>query len=134
MKKLRMNGLVLKDKDIIGEMDLSLKEGDRKTSLVIPANFDKNGNIGRYTKGVTDEEFDILREYVKYEVKELCERMVGGDISIIPCKNKNGTSCDFCSYASICQFDVSIKGNTYTVLNDKSDEEVIKLMEKEVKK
>ena len=83
---------------------------------------------------VTDEEFDILREYVKYEVKELCERMVGGDISIIPCKNKNGTSCDFCSYASICQFDVSIKGNTYTVLNDKSDEEVIKLMEKEVKK
>ena len=60
--------------------------------------------------------------------KELCERMVGGDISIIPCKNKNGTSCDFCSYASICQFDVSIKGNTYTVLNDKSDEEVIKLM------
>ena len=40
-----MNGLVLKDKDIIGEMDLSLKEGDRKTSLVIPANFDKNGNI-----------------------------------------------------------------------------------------
>ena len=134
LKKLRMNGLVLKDKDIIGEMDLSLKEGDRKTSLVIPANFDKNGNIGRYTKGVTDEEFDILREYVKYEVKELCERMVGGDISIIPCKNKNGTSCDFCSYASICQFDVSIKGNTYTVLNDKSDEEVIKLMEKEVKK
>ena len=53
---------------------------------------------------------------------------------IIPCKNKNGTSCDFCSYGSICQFDVSIKGNTYTVLNDKSDEEVIKLMEKEVKK
>ena len=75
-----------------------------------------------------------MREYVKYEVKELCERMIGGDISINPCKNKNGTSCDFCSYASICQFDVSIKGNTYTVLNDKSDEEVIKLMEKEVKK
>ena len=75
-----------------------------------------------------------MREYVKYEVKELCERMIGGDISIIPCKNKNGTSCDFCSYGSICQFDVSIKGNTYTVLNDKSDEEVIKLMEKEVKK
>ncbi|WP_322395547.1 PD-(D/E)XK nuclease family protein, partial [Clostridium perfringens] len=49
LKKLRMNGLVLKDVDIIGEMDMSLKEGERKTSLVIPANFDKNGNIGRYT-------------------------------------------------------------------------------------
>ena len=134
LKKLRMNGLVLKDVDIIGEMDMSLKEGERKTSLVIPANLDKNGNIGRYTKGVTEPEFDVLREYVKYEVKELCERMVGGDISILPCKNKNGTSCDFCNYASICQFDPSIRGNMYTILNDKSDEEVIKLMEKEVKK
>lgn len=134
LKKLRMNGLVLKDVDIIGEMDMSLKEGERKTSLVIPANFDKNGNIGRYTKGVTEPEFDVLREYVKYEVKELCERMIGGDISILPCKNKNGTSCDFCNYASICQFDPSIRGNMYTILNDKSDEEVIKLMEKEVKK
>lgn len=134
LKKLRMNGLVLKDVDIIGEMDMSLKEGERTTSLIIPANLDKNGNIGRYTKGVTEPEFDILREYVKYEVKKLCERMVGGDISIIPCKNKNGTSCDFCTYASICQFDTSIKGNMYTILNDKKDEEIIKLMEKEVKK
>ena len=134
LKKLRMNGLVLKDVDIIGEMDMSLKEGERKTSLVIPANLDKNGNIGRYTKGVTEPEFDVLREYVKYEVKELCERMVGGDISILPCRNKDKTSCDFCTYASICQFDPSIRGNMYTILNDKSDEEVIKLMEKEVKK
>ncbi len=134
LKKLRMSGLVVKDPGIIGEMDLSLKEGERKTSLVIPASFDKNGNVGRYTKGVTDSEFDILREYVKYEVKELCERMVGGDISILPCKNKNGTSCDFCSYSVICQFDSTIKGNQYTILNDKSDEEVIKLMEKEVNK
>lgn len=134
LKKLRMTGLVVKDPEIIGEMDLSLKEGERKTSLVIPASFDKNGNVGRYTKGVTGSEFDILREYVKYEIKELCERMVGGDISILPCKNKNGTSCDFCSYSIICQFDSTIKGNQYTILNDKSDEEVIKLMEKEVNK
>lgn len=134
LKELRMTGLVVKDPEIIGEMDLSLKEGERKTSLVIPASFDKNGNVGRYTKGVTGSEFDILREYVKYEVKELCERMVGGDISILPCKNKNGTSCDFCSYSVICQFDSTIKGNQYTILNDKSDEEVIKLMEKEVNK
>ena len=129
-----MNGLVLKDADIIGEMDMSLKEGERKSSLVIHANFDKNGNIGRHTKGVTESEFDVLREYVKYEVKELCERMVGGDISILPCRNKDKTSCDFCTYASICQFDPSIRGNTYTILSDKKDEEVIKLMEKEVKK
>lgn len=133
MKKLRMNGLVLKDVDIIGEMDMSLRDGERKTSLVIPANLDKNGNVGRYTKGVTDEEFGLLRNYVKHEVKVLCERMLGGDIGIVPCKSKNGTSCDFCIYSSICQFDPSIKGNQYTILNDKTDEEVIKLMDKEVK-
>ena len=60
-----MNGLVLKDVDIIGEMDMSLKEGERKTSLIIPANFDKNGNIGRYTKGVTESEFDTFKRVCK---------------------------------------------------------------------
>ncbi len=134
LKKLRMNGLVLKDVDIIGEMDISLREGERQTSLVIPANFDKKGGIGRYTKGVTDLEFDVLRQYVKHEVSELCESMMGGDISIIPCKNKDKTSCDFCKYSSICQFDPSIKNNTYKIINDKKEEEIIKLMEKEINK
>ena len=113
-------------------MDKSLADGERKTSLVKPANITKDGNIGKNTNGVTYEEFDILRKYVKSTVKNLCSEMKSGNIGIDPYKNKNGTSCDFCTYSSICQFDTTMKDNKYRILNNKDNDEIIKLMKGDV--
>ena len=132
LKDMRMKGLIIKDAHIIKEMDKSLADGERKTSLVIPANLTKDGNIGKNTNGVTYEEFDILRKYVKSTVKNLCSEMNSGNIGIDPYKNKNGTSCDFCTYSSICQFDTTIKDNKYRILNNKDNDEIIKLMKGDV--
>ena len=132
LKDMRMKGLIIKDAHIIKEMDKSLADGARKSSLVIPANLTKDGNIGKSTNGVTYEEFEILRSYVKKTVKDLCKEMVSGNIGIDPYKNKNGTSCDFCSYSAICQFDTTMKDNKYRILNNKDNEEVIKLMKGEI--
>ena len=132
LKDMRMKGLIIKDAHIIKEMDKSLADGARKSSLVIPANLTKDGNIGKSTNGVTYEEFEILRNYVKKTVKDLCKEMVSGNIGIDPYKNKNGTSCDFCSYSAICQFDTTMKDNKYRILNNKDNEEVIKLMKGEI--
>lgn len=132
LKELRMKGLVIKDSHIIKEMDKSLENGERSSSLVIPANLTKDGNIGKNTSGVTYEEFDILRKYVKQTIKNLCEDMLGGNIMIAPYKNKNATSCDFCSYSVICQFDSSLKDNKYKILNNKENEEIINIMKEEI--
>lgn len=132
LKELRMKGLVIKDSHIIKEMDKSLENGERSSSLVIPANLTKDGKIGKNTSGVTYEEFDILRKYVKQTIKNLCEDMLGGNIMIAPYKNKNATSCDFCSYSVICQFDSSLKDNKYKILNNKENEEIINIMKEEI--
>ena len=113
-------------------MDKSLENGERSSSLVIPANLTKDGKIGKNTSGVTYEEFDILRKYVKQTIKNLCEDMLGGNIMIAPYKNKNATSCDFCSYSVICQFDSSLKDNKYKILNNKENEEIINIMKEEI--
>ena len=41
LKKLKMQGLLIKDPNIIKEMDKSLASGERSTSLIIPANLNK---------------------------------------------------------------------------------------------
>ena len=76
----------------------------------------KDGSLGRYTKGVTIEEFEVIRKYVKETIKDICEDMLDGNISIAPYKNKDKNSCEFCEYSSVCQFDSSLKDNNYKTI------------------
>ena len=133
LKSLKMQGLLIKDSNIIKQMDKSLANGEKTTSLIIPANLNKDGTLGRHTKGVTYEEFDIIRKYVKGLIKDICEEMLSGNISISPYKNKDKTSCNFCTYSPICQFDTTLKDNKYKIINKKSDDEIMKMMRGDVK-
>lgn len=130
LKELKMKGLLLKDIKIIKEMDRGLDNG---YSLIIPAQIVKGTEIGEKTSGATLEQFELLRKYVRKTVIQLCEEMLSGNISINPYKKKKNTPCEHCSFAAICQFDPSIKENRYNYLNEKTNDEVWQLMEKEVK-
>ncbi len=128
LKKLKMQGMVIKDPKILKEMDKALDNGEKASSLIIPASINKDGTISKSTKGVTKEEFEVIRKYVKGIIKELCEDMLGGNIDISPYKHKQQTPCGFCDYSSICQFDSSLKDNGYKIINKKSDDNIINMM------
>ncbi|MEG0181586.1 MAG: helicase-exonuclease AddAB subunit AddB [Peptostreptococcaceae bacterium] len=132
LKKLKMKGLVLKDSNIIRKMDNTLPEGEKATSLVVPASINKDGTISKTTSGVNQDEFNVLRKYVKHTIKELSEDMLDGNIGIAPYKTKESTSCDFCSFSSICQFDSTFKDNNYRIINKKSQDEIINKMRGDV--
>ena len=132
LKQSKMKGLLAKDAHIIKKMDKALYEEDVKSSLIVPAGLNKDGSLSKSTNSVTYQEFEILRKYVKHEIKDLCEGMLGGDISISPNKHKDRTSCDFCIYNSICQFDPTLKDNNYNIIKDKKNEEIIQMMAEEV--
>ncbi|ERI94809.1 ATP-dependent nuclease subunit B [Clostridiales bacterium oral taxon 876 str. F0540] len=129
LKELKMRGLLLKDIKVIREMDKELENG---YSLIIPAQLLKGGEIGEKTSGATLEQFETLRKYVRKIVVDLCEEMLNGNISIKPYKKKKNTPCEYCNFASICQFDASISDNKYKIINEKSNDEVWELMRKEV--
>jgi ATP-dependent helicase/nuclease subunit B len=126
-----MKGLVVKDAGIVKEMDHDLEENS-STSSIIPASIKKDGTLSSKTHGATYEEFDVLRKYVKSTIKDLCEEMLSGNIMIKPYKKNKSTSCEYCKYSAICQFDGSIKDNKYRNMNDKKDDEVLELMRKAV--
>ena len=120
LEKLKMNGLLLKDAALVRAMD-----NDMETySLVIPATFKKDGDFSANSSVVTEEQFNILRQYVNTKMIELCEDMLSGKIKMEPCKNKKIAYCDYCDYSAICQFDTSIKDNKYKIVVKKDDKEI----------
>ncbi len=120
LDKLKMNGLLLKDAELVKAMD-----NDMETySLVIPATFKKDGDFSSNSSVITEEQFNILREYVNFKMIELCEDMLSGKIRIEPCKNQRTSYCDYCDYSAICQFDTSIKDNKYKLVLKKDDKEI----------
>jgi ATP-dependent helicase/nuclease subunit B len=126
LKKLKMNGLILKDARLVRNMDKDING----FSLIIPARMKQGGELADSSSVVTMHQFDILRQYVRDTMIRLCEDMLNGNIEIRPTKDKQHTACGYCSFSAICQFDSSMKDNKYRYVNKKKDEEVWSLMEK----
>ena len=128
LENLKMKGLVLKDARVVRAMDKDI-DG---YSLVIPAAFKKDGDFKANSSVVTEEEFDLLREYVNDKMIFLCEDMLSGEIKIEPIKHSNRTQCEYCDFSSICQFDTGIKDNKYKTIINKSQSEIWDNIRKEV--
>lgn len=123
MKKLKMKGLLLADVKIIREMDNSI-EGN---SLIIPARINKGDVLGK-SSAASLEQFLILRLYVRKLLKQFCEEIVKGNVSLKPYKKKQITSCKYCGFSAVCQFDTAREENTYKQLTDQEDEEIWRLL------
>lgn len=126
LKKLKMDGLLLKDIKIVKAMDNELEGG--KYSMIIPANILKSDKLGSQDSMITMKQFDILREYVNEKILEICDLMISGNIDIKPCKDKDLAVCEYCNYSHICQFDISLEDNKYNVIHNVKKEKLWKDM------
>lgn len=124
MKQLKMKGLLLADVKVVKAMDKTI-DG---YSLIIPARINKGDVLGSSSSTATIEQFNMLHKYVRRLLCNMGEEMLRGNISISPYKMKKTSSCQYCSYSSICQFDVLLKDNKYRIITDKSHDEIWKLM------
>lgn len=123
MKKLKMKGLLLADVQLIRHMDNDM-DG---SSMIIPARINKGETLGK-SSVATLEQFTVLRGYVKKLLKDLCAEIMKGNVPIKPYKKKKITSCQYCSYSSICQFDLTQRENGYRLLHDRGNDDVWNLM------
>lgn len=120
LKKLKMDGLLLKNVELVKSMDKDMET----YSLIIPAAFKKDGDFTSSSSVVTEEQFELLRKYVNDKMIEICEEMLSGEVKIEPCKSSKVTYCDYCDYSAICQFDTSIKDNKYKILLKKKKDDL----------
>ena len=124
--ELKMDGFLPEDKQIVRAMDNSLEDGSKST--VIPVGLKNDGDFNAYSKVFTENQLEKIFEYVKIMTIDIVEKINSGDIKIQPGKGKNYSSCSFCEYHSLCQFDTAFPENYYRKLVKYNKDEIIKVM------
>lgn len=97
-KDLRMMGMMLRDKDVVDEID--------GTQKFIRARFTQDGKFYQSTNAKTADEFQHLINYVRSIFQNIGEKMLEGEISARPFKkNDTQTGCTFCEFKAMCGFE-----------------------------
>lgn len=128
-KNYRMQGIMLHEDSAIQAMDSDLgKTADSgkpfvRESTVIPVKFVKERQQWEAASGgtwFTRAELDALIDEVDAQVKRICEEICDGSIEIKPKREKDSaekrTACKYCSYKSICMFDLAFAGCRYELV------------------
>ena len=72
-----------------------------------------------------------LQKFVRQKHKIAGQGILKGDTSISPYRMKQNTACEYCSYKSVCQFDVNDAHQQYRALPIDKPEVVIEKIRKE---
>lgn len=97
-KKLKMDGLVLNDVDIV----LSMEKGGEGKFIPVKVSGNEIKGKGQASK----DGFIRLFKHVEKLIEEMAYFLYAGDISIEPCILKNiNDPCEYCPYSAVCCFD-----------------------------
>lgn len=127
LKKFKMTGLMLNDKNAIKLMDQTLETGE---SQIVTAGIKKDGEFSKNSKVASMDEFELLRTHVRTLYEKAGNAIITGEVGISPYMLKKKTPCTFCTYKSVCQFDESLVDNQYRILTPQSDDKVLELIQK----
>ena len=73
---------------------------------------------------VAEKEFNYFMKYTRDTLEKMSEDILGGAIEVNPYRRENDkTSCEYCPYHGVCQFDPRL-GNKYRSLMKLKDEQV----------
>lgn len=126
-KQLKMKGLVVNDLKIIRAMDKEIVG----SSNLIPVSINKDNSLGKISSVATEQDFKNLISHIRNLIREIGREILKGNINIEPHKQGKETSCKYCEYLAICQFDNIFQGNTYRLIKELKAHEVLERLRKE---
>lgn len=127
IKRFKMKGLLLAEKESVQLMDRSLETGH---STIVPAALKKDGSFYTNSSVASKNDFQYLKSFVRKKIESIGEDITNGKTVINPYKLKNKVPCTFCSFKSVCQFDLSLEENEYrTLFQQKPDDVLVKIRE-----
>ncbi|MDF2612935.1 MAG: UvrD/REP helicase [Clostridia bacterium] len=111
LKQFKLSGLALEALDVIHALD--------KTNLgdTIPVSINKDGTIKKGSSVASLQQFEVLENHIIDTIKDLGKQILEGKVSARPFKLGDKSSCLYCQYRTICQFDESMPDNIYEKLD-----------------
>jgi ATP-dependent helicase/nuclease subunit B len=113
LKRFKMKGLLLADREVVSLMDTTLDKGH---SSIVPVAVKSDGSFYSSASVATPEQWGQLLSSVKGTIADIGTRITEGDVEIRPYRIQQETACTFCSFKPVCQFDESVEGNGYNHL------------------
>ena len=130
LKELRPDGIVQSTEEILDALDT----GFRGTSQVIPASRTQSGGLSKSSKVLTEEEFGVIADFAKSQVKQVGTKILEGEAMIAPYELDGHRACDYCPYHAVCGFDERIPGFQYRKLEKLEQSEALRQMREEVQR
>ena len=130
LKELRPDGIVLDSPEVIEHLDREINQA----SQVIPVTRNKNGELAKASKVLSEEDFAMISEFANRQVKKVGKQILEGEASVSPYQLGDSTGCKYCPYHAVCGFDEKIEGYQYRELEKLKPEEAIEFMREEAAK
>lgn len=120
LKRFKMKGLLLADREVIARMDGQLEKG---YSDILPVAVKSDGSFYSTASVATLEQWQTLLSSVRHKVMDIGTRITDGEVQIAPYKIAAETACAYCQFKPVCRFDEGLDGS-YKVLNKPGKEEL----------
>ncbi len=121
LRRLKMQGLLLGDVDVVKAMDSEIQTG---WSELLPLGINKDGNFYANSQVAEPTQFAALRSYLEELFSRAGEDIQRGIVDINPFKYKSLTACTFCIFKPLCRFDLLFEGNCFRSLAELTSDEV----------
>lgn len=125
LKRFKMKGLLLADRDVISKMDAELEKG---YSEILPVAVKADGGFYSSASVATPEQWETLLGSVRRTIVEIGTRITEGDVQIAPYRLGTETACTHCAYKPVCRFEEGMDGSEYHLLNKPGKERLWELL------
>ncbi len=128
-KEFRPDGIFNNSITSVTALDVSLKAENggfkpSETSKLIYAETDKDGHLSARSKGIHEEGFQTLTEFVYRKLEREAEEILSGETEANPYRYKKTTPCEYCGYKTVCGFDNRLNEFSYRELKERKKEEL----------
>lgn len=127
LKRFKMKGLLLADREAVSLMDSLLEKGH---SAVLPVAVKADGSFYSSASVATPDQWDTLLGAVRQNIIRIGSRITDGEVTIEPYRIQQETACTHCAYRAVCQFDESVEGSSYQLLGKPGRDQVWDLIER----
>lgn len=125
LAKLRMNGVVNSDPEVVERLDHYLQD----KSAVIPVEKKKDGSFSARSGILSREEMQLVSAYVDAKIRDIGKEILDGKIAANPYEKGNEEACTYCAYKKVCGFDGSVPGYEKRQLEDLDKQTLMQRMQ-----
>ena len=125
LKRFKMKGLLLADREAVSLMDSLLEKGH---SAILPVAVKADGSFYSSAAVATPDQWETLLSAVRENIVRIGSRISDGEVAIEPYRIQQETACAHCSYRPVCQFDEAMEGSHYQLLGKPGKDQVWDLL------